>query len=105
MPKLIRYGEQARITLAKGVEKLAKAVETTLGPRGGNAVIDRPIGTPLVSRDGVSIADEIELEDRFENMGADCPRSRQANQQSGGGWYHDRHHSSQRVDSRRTLCL
>jgi len=70
MPKLIRYGEQARITLAKGVEKLAKAVETTLGPRGGNAVIDRPIGTPLVSRDGVSIADEIELEDRFENMGA-----------------------------------
>jgi chaperonin GroEL len=72
MPKILRYGQQARITLAKGVEKLAKAVETT--SRGGNAVIDRPIGTPLVSRDGVSIADEIELEDRFENMGAQIAR-------------------------------
>src|SRR5258708_10553002 len=87
MPKLIRYGEQARITLAKGVEKLAKAVETTLGPRGGNAVIDRPIGTPLVSRDGVSIADEIELEDRFENMGAQIARevAKQTNEVAGGG--------------------
>src|SRR5580704_2277759 len=87
MPKLIRYGEQARITLAKGVEKLAKAVETTLGPRGGNAVIDRPIGTPLVSRDGVSIADEIELEDRFENMGAQIARevAKQTNRVAGDG--------------------
>jgi chaperonin GroEL len=73
--------------LAKGVEKLAKAVETTLGPRGGNAVIDRPIGTPLVSRDGVSIADEIELEDRFENMGAQIVRevAKQTNQVAGDG--------------------
>jgi chaperonin GroEL len=87
MPKLIRYGEQARITLAKGVEKLAKAVETTLGPRGGNAVIDRPIGTPLVSRDGVSIADEIELEDRFENLGAQIARevAKQTNKVAGDG--------------------
>ncbi|HEX3445954.1 MAG TPA: chaperonin GroEL [Chthoniobacterales bacterium] len=87
MPKIIRYGEQARITLAKGVEKLAKAVETTLGPRGGNAVIDRPIGTPLISRDGVSIADEIELEDRFENMGAQIARevAKQTNQVAGDG--------------------
>jgi chaperonin GroEL len=87
MPKILRYGEQARITLAKGVEKLAKAVETTLGPRGGNAVIDRPIGTPLVSRDGVSIADEIELEDRFENMGAQIARevAKQTNRVAGDG--------------------
>jgi len=87
MPKIIRYGEQARIILAKGVEKLAKAVETTLGPRGGNAVIDRPIGTPLVSRDGVSIADEIELEDRFENMGAQIARevAKQTNRVAGDG--------------------
>src|ERR1700751_906644 len=87
MPKLIRYGEQARITLAKGVEKLAKAVETTLGPRGGNAVIDRPQGTPLISRDGVSIADEIELEDRFENMGAQIARevAKQTNKGAGDG--------------------
>jgi len=87
MPKIIRYGDQARIILAKGVEKLAKAVETTLGPRGGNAVIDRPIGTPLVSRDGVSIADEIELEDRFENMGAQIARevAKQTNAVAGDG--------------------
>src|ERR1700756_5640329 len=87
MPKLIRYGEQARITLAKGVEKLAKAVETTLGPRGGNAVIDRPQGTPMVSRDGVSIADEIELDDRFENMGAQIVRevAKETNKVAGDG--------------------
>ena len=87
MPKILLYGEQARVTLAKGVEKLAKAVETTLGPRGGNAVIDRPIGTPLVSRDGVSIVDEIELEDRFENMGAQIARevAKQTNQLAGDG--------------------
>src|ERR1700754_1707331 len=87
MPKLIRYGEKARITLDKGVEKLAKAVETTLGPRGMNAVMDRPIGTPLVSRDGVSIASEIELECPFENMGAQVVRevSKQTNEVAGDG--------------------
>src|SRR6202045_3102051 len=87
MPKLIRYGEDARITLARGVEKLARAIEATLGPRGGNAVIDRPLGTPLVSRDGVSIADEIELEDRFENMGAQIVRevAKETNKVAGDG--------------------
>jgi chaperonin GroEL len=87
MPKILLYGEQARCTLARGVEKLAKAIETTLGPRGGNAVIDRPIGTPLISRDGVSIADEIELEDRFENMGAQIARevAKQTNKVAGDG--------------------
>jgi chaperonin GroEL len=87
MPKILLYGEQARSTLARGVEKLAKAIETTLGPRGGNAVIDRPIGTPLISRDGVSIADEIELDDRFENMGAQIARevAKQTNKVAGDG--------------------
>jgi chaperonin GroEL len=87
MPKMLLYGEQARLALARGVEKLAKAIETTLGPRGGNAVIDRPQGTPLVSRDGVSIADEIELEDRFENMGAQIARevAKQTNKIAGDG--------------------
>jgi chaperonin GroEL len=87
MPKMLLYGEQARLALARGVEKLAKAIETTLGPRGGNAVIDRPQGTPLVSRDGVSIADEIELEDRFENMGAQIARevAKQTNKVAGDG--------------------
>ena len=73
--------------MAKGVEKLAKAIETTLGPRGGNAVIDRPQGTPVVSRDGASIADEIELEDRFENMGAQIVRevAKETNNVAGDG--------------------
>jgi chaperonin GroEL len=87
MPKMLLYGEEARMTLARGVEKLARAIEATLGPRGGNAVIDRPLGTPLVSRDGVSIADEIELEDRFENMGAQIVRevAKETNKVAGDG--------------------
>src|ERR1700728_2646955 len=87
MPKMLLYGEEARTTLARGVEKLARAIEATLGPRGGNAVIDRPLGTPLVSRDGVSIADEIELEDRFENMGAQIVRevAKETNKVAGDG--------------------
>jgi chaperonin GroEL len=84
---MLLYGEEARTTLARGVEKLARAIEATLGPRGGNAVIDRPLGTPLVSRDGVSIADEIELEDRFENMGAQIVRevAKETNKVAGDG--------------------
>jgi chaperonin GroEL len=84
---MLLYGESARTTLARGVEKLARAIEATLGPRGGNAVIDRPLGTPLVSRDGVSIAEEIELEDRFENMGAQIVRevAKQTNEVAGDG--------------------
>ena len=87
MAKMLLYGEEARTTLARGVEKLARAIEATLGPRGGNAVIDRPLGTPLVSRDGVSIADEIELEDRFENMGAQIVRevAKETNKIAGDG--------------------
>jgi chaperonin GroEL len=87
MPKMLLYGEPARLALARGVEKLAKAIETTLGPRGGNAVIDRPQGTPVVSRDGASIADEIELEDRFENMGAQIVRevAKETNNVAGDG--------------------
>ncbi len=87
MPKLLLYGEAARTTLARGVDKLARAIEATLGPRGGNAIIDRPLGTPMVSRDGVSIADEIELEDRFENLGAQIVRevAKQTNHVAGDG--------------------
>jgi chaperonin GroEL len=87
MAKRLLYGEEARATLARGVEKLARAIEATLGPRGGNAVIDRPLGTPLVSRDGVSIAEEIELEDRFENMGAQIVRevAKRTNEVAGDG--------------------
>lgn len=74
MPKLILYQDEARVALGRGVHKLTRAVRATLGPKGGNTIIDRTIGPPIVSRDGVSIADEIELEDAFENVGAQVVR-------------------------------
>ncbi|MFC0240688.1 molecular chaperone GroEL [Rhodopseudomonas telluris] len=87
MPKMMLHDAQAREALGRGVAKLAKAVSGTLGPKGMNAVMDRPIGTPLVSRDGVSIAAEIELECPFENMGAQVLRevSKQTNEVAGDG--------------------
>jgi chaperonin GroEL len=87
MPKLMIHGNDARRALAHGVQRLSAAVESTLGPMGMNAMIDRPIGTPLISRDGVSIASEIELFDRFENMGAQVVRevSMQTNDVAGDG--------------------
>ena len=87
MPKIMLHDDEARQALARGVAKLAKAVRGTLGPKGMNAVMDRPIGTPIVSRDGVSIASEIELEDPFENMGAQVVRevSKQTNEVAGDG--------------------
>ena len=59
MPKMMLHDEAAREALGRGVAKLTRAVAATLGPQGMNAIMDRPIGTPIVSRDGVSIADEI----------------------------------------------
>ncbi|OHV72690.1 molecular chaperone GroEL [Ensifer sp. LCM 4579] len=87
MPKLLIHNSHARRALARGVYQLAAAVEPTLGPKGMNAMIDRPIGTPMVTRDGVSIASEIELHDRFENMGAQVVRevSMQTNEVAGDG--------------------
>jgi chaperonin GroEL len=87
MPKLMLHNSEARRALARGVARLAAAVEPTLGPRGMNAMIDRPLGTPMVTRDGVSIASEIELHDRFENMGAQVVRevSMQTNEIAGDG--------------------
>lgn len=81
------HDEAAREALGRGVHKLARAVAGTLGPNGMNAVIDRPIGTPIVSRDGVTIAAEIELECPFENMGAQILRevSKQTNDTAGDG--------------------
>ncbi|HQT80173.1 MAG TPA: TCP-1/cpn60 chaperonin family protein, partial [Rhodopila sp.] len=74
MPKMMLHDDAARKALGRGIAQLAKAVRGTLGPRGMNAIIDRPIGTPMISRDGVSIASEVELEDPFENMGAQVAR-------------------------------
>ena len=70
MAKQIIYGDEARQQLASGVNQLAKAVTTTLGPRGRNVAIDRKWGSPTVIHDGVTVAKEIELEDPFQNMGA-----------------------------------
>ena len=70
MSKEIKYGEDARKSLLNGVNKLADTVKVTLGPKGRNVVLDKQFGAPLITNDGVTIAKEIELEDKFENMGA-----------------------------------
>jgi chaperonin GroEL len=70
MAKILVYGEEARKSLQNGIDKLADTVKITLGPKGRNVVLDRKFGTPLITNDGVTIAKEIELEDPFENMGA-----------------------------------
>ena len=70
MAKQIQFGEQARRSLEKGVNALADTVKITLGPKGRNVVLDKKYGAPLITNDGVTIAKEIELEDPFENMGA-----------------------------------
>ena len=70
MPKMLKFDEEARRALEAGVNKLADAVKVTLGPKGRNVVLDKKFGAPTITNDGVSIAKEIELEDPFENMGA-----------------------------------
>ena len=70
MAKQIAYGEEARKALMKGIDQLADTVKITLGPKGRNVVLDKKFGAPLITNDGVTIAKEIELEDPFENMGA-----------------------------------
>ena len=74
MAKEIKYGAEARAALEKGVNQLADTVRVTLGPKGRNVVLDKSFGTPLITNDGVTIAKEIELEDGFENMGAQLIR-------------------------------
>ena len=70
MPKEIKFAEDTRRALERGVNKLADTVKVTLGPKGRNVILDKMYGVPLITNDGVTIAKEIELEDRFENMGA-----------------------------------
>ncbi len=70
MAKEIKYGIEARTALEAGVNKLADTVKVTLGPKGRNVVLDKKFGSPLITNDGVTIAKDIELEDPFENMGA-----------------------------------
>ena len=87
MSKKIIYGQQARESLQKGIDTLANTVKITLGPKGRNVVLDRKFGSPLVTNDGVTIAKDIELEDKFENMGAQMVKevASKANDAAGDG--------------------
>ncbi len=87
MPKVLQFNRDARQSLAKGVHILASAVKGTLGPKGRYVILDRPIGKPLVSNDGITIANEIELSDRFENLGVQLLREAayQTNELAGDG--------------------
>ena len=68
--KQVYFGDEARTRIVRGVNILANAVKTTMGPKGRNVVLDRSFGAPTVTKDGVSVAKEIELKDKFENIGA-----------------------------------
>ena len=70
MAKNITFNEDARKKIKEGVDKLANAVKVTLGPTGRNVIVDRGFGAPMVTKDGVSVAKEIELADKLENLGA-----------------------------------
>src|SRR2546425_11175690 len=72
--KQLVFDETARIAVLRGVSKLAKAVTATLGPKGRNVVLDKKWGSPNITKDGVTVAKEVELEDAFENMGAQMVR-------------------------------
>src|SRR5215831_17783507 len=74
MPKQIQYGEDARASILRGVNKLADAVKVTLGPKGRNVILEKKFGSPSITKDGVTVAKEIELKDPWENMGAQMVR-------------------------------
>ena len=70
MAKIIAFDQDAQEAMRRGVSKLARAVKTTLGPRGRNVILEKSFGSPTVTKDGVTVAREIELGDKFEDMGA-----------------------------------
>src|SRR2546423_14215090 len=70
MPKIIAFDQEAREAIRRGVSKLARAVKVTLGPKGRNVILQKSFGSPTVTKDGVTVAKEIDLEDVYENMGA-----------------------------------
>ncbi|MBT4093695.1 MAG: chaperonin GroEL, partial [Nitrospinaceae bacterium] len=74
MAKILLFDEEARGKIKRGIDQLADAVKVTLGPKGRNVVIDRKFGSPTSTKDGVTVAKEIELEDAFENKGAQMVR-------------------------------
>ena len=87
MAKLIKFDTEARSKMLTGVNTLANAVKVTLGPKGRNVVMDKSYGAPRTTKDGVSVAKEIELEDKFENMGAQMVKevASKTNDEAGDG--------------------
>ncbi|MDR0779173.1 MAG: chaperonin GroEL, partial [Pseudomonadales bacterium] len=87
MAKDVLFGDSARQKMVKGVNLLADAVKVTLGPKGRNVVLDKSFGAPTVTKDGVSVAKEISLKDKFENMGAQMVKevASQTSDQAGDG--------------------
>ena len=87
MPKIIKFSTEARTKMLNGVNTLANAVKVTLGPKGRNVVMDKSYGAPRTTKDGVSVAKEIELEDKFENMGAQMVKevASKTNDEAGDG--------------------
>ena len=85
--KDVKFGESARVKLLQGVNTLADAVKVTLGPKGRNVILDKSFGAPTVTKDGVSVAKEVELEDKFENMGAQMVKevASKTNDEAGDG--------------------
>ena len=106
--KQIAFDQEAREAMRRGVAKLARAVKVTLGPKGRNVILQKSFGSPTVTKDGVTVAKEIELEDKYENMGARMvKRSGQQDQRRGRRRHHHRHRAGrghlQRRPARRRL--
>ncbi len=87
MSKIVKFNSEARTAMLKGVDILANTVKVTLGPKGRNVVIDKSYGAPRTTKDGVSVAKEIELQDKFENMGAQMVKevASKTNDEAGDG--------------------
>ena len=87
MAKIVKFDAEARAAMIRGVNILADTVKVTLGPKGRNVVMDKSYGAPRITKDGVSVAKEIELEDKFENMGAQMVKqvSSQTSDEAGDG--------------------
>ena len=87
MAKIVKFDAEARAAMLKGVDILANTVKTTLGPKGRNVVIDKSYGAPRTTKDGVTVAKEIDLEDKFENMGAQMVKevASKTNDEAGDG--------------------
>ena len=87
MAKIVKFNSEARSAMIRGVDVLANTVKVTLGPKGRNVVIDKSYGAPRTTKDGVTVAKEIELEDKFENMGAQMVKevASKTNDEAGDG--------------------